>query len=351
MTGATGIRSSSRLRCVRNRFVIDGEAVLLEVDGGSDFDGLHSRKHGAEVQFYAFDMLVRRRGYPNGCHFSSAMQECWRDLRRASCTKRTATALGYPRERSYGHLVYSNWREFLLSNLNGAFKLMGEPTMSASRAIIALTVGTLLGVAPASAALYTVNGVFGGNLLSGTADITVGNGTINVVLTDTGTGQRSSGQTISDVEFSVSGITAIRNLTQSGSLVNVNDDGTVTPVAGSPTRWEGSLAGTLVHLTALTGTQPENLIVGLNPNQNDGFDNFNPYINGTGTFTLACLGCTSSSTLSDVSISFGTNGFSVPATVSAVPEPSTWAMMILGFFGVGFMAYRRRNQTAAFRVA
>jgi hypothetical protein len=25
----------------------------------------------------------------------------------------------------------------------------------------------------------------------------------------------------------------------------------------------------------------------------------------------------------------------------AVPEPSTWAMMILGFLGVGFMAYRR----------
>jgi hypothetical protein len=33
--------------------------------------------------------------------------------------------------------------------------------------------------------------------------------------------------------------------------------------------------------------------------------------------------------------------------VNAVPEPSTWAMMILGFFGVGFMAYRRRNQSAA----
>jgi hypothetical protein len=28
---------------------------------------------------------------------------------------------------------------------------------------------------------------------------------------------------------------------------------------------------------------------------------------------------------------------------SAVPEPSTWAMMILGFAGVGFMAYRRRG--------
>jgi Protein of unknown function (DUF642)/PEP-CTERM motif len=31
-------------------------------------------------------------------------------------------------------------------------------------------------------------------------------------------------------------------------------------------------------------------------------------------------------------------------SMGAVPEPSTWAMMILGFFGVGFMAYRRRNQ-------
>jgi PEP-CTERM motif len=33
-------------------------------------------------------------------------------------------------------------------------------------------------------------------------------------------------------------------------------------------------------------------------------------------------------------------------TVSAVPEPSTWAMMILGFAGVGFMAYRRKSKPA-----
>jgi PEP-CTERM motif len=35
--------------------------------------------------------------------------------------------------------------------------------------------------------------------------------------------------------------------------------------------------------------------------------------------------------------------------LTPVPEPSTWAMMILGFAGVGFMAYRRR--VAALRVA
>ena len=31
--------------------------------------------------------------------------------------------------------------------------------------------------------------------------------------------------------------------------------------------------------------------------------------------------------------------------VLGVPEPSTWAMMILGFAGVGFMAYRRSRKS------
>jgi PEP-CTERM motif-containing protein len=32
------------------------------------------------------------------------------------------------------------------------------------------------------------------------------------------------------------------------------------------------------------------------------------------------------------------------SAISAVPEPSTWAMMLLGFLGIGFIARRRRNQ-------
>lgn len=31
---------------------------------------------------------------------------------------------------------------------------------------------------------------------------------------------------------------------------------------------------------------------------------------------------------------------------AVIPEPSTWAMMLLGFAGVGFMAYRRKNNMA-----
>jgi PEP-CTERM motif len=36
-----------------------------------------------------------------------------------------------------------------------------------------------------------------------------------------------------------------------------------------------------------------------------------------------------------------------PLTIAeAVPEPSTWAMMLLGFAGLGFMAYRRKAKPA-----
>jgi len=38
--------------------VIDGEAVILGVDGVSDFNALHSGKHDEEVQLCAFDVLA-----------------------------------------------------------------------------------------------------------------------------------------------------------------------------------------------------------------------------------------------------------------------------------------------------
>lgn len=39
------------------------------------------------------------------------------------------------------------------------------------------------------------------------------------------------------------------------------------------------------------------------------------------------------------------------AAIAAVPEPSTWAMMILGFCGVGFLTYRRCSQASALNAA
>jgi bifunctional non-homologous end joining protein LigD len=50
------VDAARRLR--QKQFVIDGEAVVLGVDGISDFGALYSHQHDAEVQFYAFDMLA-----------------------------------------------------------------------------------------------------------------------------------------------------------------------------------------------------------------------------------------------------------------------------------------------------
>jgi ATP-dependent DNA ligase len=42
----------------RTSFVIDGEAVVLGIDGVSDFDALWSQRHDEEVQLCAFDILM-----------------------------------------------------------------------------------------------------------------------------------------------------------------------------------------------------------------------------------------------------------------------------------------------------
>jgi len=48
----------SALKNRQKHFVIDGEAVILGVDGISDFNALHSGRHNEEVQLCAFDILI-----------------------------------------------------------------------------------------------------------------------------------------------------------------------------------------------------------------------------------------------------------------------------------------------------
>jgi bifunctional non-homologous end joining protein LigD len=45
------------LKIKHDHFIVDGEAVILGVDGISDFNALHSRHNDHEVQLYAFDCL------------------------------------------------------------------------------------------------------------------------------------------------------------------------------------------------------------------------------------------------------------------------------------------------------
>jgi bifunctional non-homologous end joining protein LigD len=122
------IESALKLR--QERFVLDGEAVLLGVDGLSDFDGLHSRKHDQEVQFYAFDMLagggddyrklplsLRKQNLAqlfarraDGIHAAAYEQgEIGPDLFRHACLMGLEGLVSKHRERAYGAGRCTHW--------------------------------------------------------------------------------------------------------------------------------------------------------------------------------------------------------------------------------------------------
>jgi bifunctional non-homologous end joining protein LigD len=106
----------------KSRFILDGEAVVLGVDGISDFNALHSRQHDEEVQLYAFDIpahigddLTRLplhlrktnlqqllRGRSDGIFVAPFEQgEIGPDLFRAACNMHLEGLVSKHRERSY----------------------------------------------------------------------------------------------------------------------------------------------------------------------------------------------------------------------------------------------------------
>ena len=49
---------TAALKLRQEHFVLDGETVVLGLDGVSDFTALHSGRHNERAQLYAFDMLA-----------------------------------------------------------------------------------------------------------------------------------------------------------------------------------------------------------------------------------------------------------------------------------------------------
>ena len=100
---------------------------------------------------------------------------------------------------------------------------------------------------------------------------------------------------------------------------------------------------TLSDGTSYTGTQIAAMFPGGQSNGCQLLTNCNRYV----TFTD-----TNGANLTGFTITSATNSFEI-TNISAVPEPSTWAMMILGFLGLGFLGYRKSSKVSAsaFRVA
>ena len=121
-SGRFPLITEAALRNRNTSFVIDGEAVPLDVDGRSDFNGLHSRRHDDEVQF-AFDILVSDGEDLRGLPLS---------MRKASLG---STASFYPtssRARSVqvysGTPACSGWRDWFISTARATIAAAGATT-------------------------------------------------------------------------------------------------------------------------------------------------------------------------------------------------------------------------------
>ena len=174
--------------------------------------------------------------------------------------------------------------------------------------------------------------------------------------------------------------TTVTGHTQSGTLVNFTgttvDSGNIIRAAGGQAEIEGALDGATknpndtlllasLNFGLATGTFNNlefNIFGGtatsvnfaVTDNENQVFNFSNALGNGSNFFGF--LG-TQGETIKSISLSFVGGGVDDVRQIrldesitTAVPEPTTWAMMILGFAGVGFLAYRRRSNDAAFRI-
>jgi hypothetical protein len=165
------------------------------------------------------------------------------------------------------------------------------------------------------------HGVGIGNFLAapGTANYTVssGPGSLASWNYDYSVNLGSSGLTIGDIS--------------KGASLTIFDQTTNTTVSFNPALVADN-AGLHPNGTTVNGSNAQGFAVlsdiGFQNSENIGFSGFNPGANDTYVITMTV------------------DGLSLSETVTAVPEPATWAMMILGFLGVGFMAYRRKGNVS-----
>jgi hypothetical protein len=143
------------------------------------------------------------------------------------------------------------------------------------------------------------------------------------------------------------------------SLWNVNTDSklasAIIPVGTTVGNYIFTALGSPQVLTS--GLYQIDVLYGLSSNTD-----YNPFegagpttsfntLGGTLTFAGDFYNLGGNGSLATTPDTLSTGGYGAGTfAVSAVPEPSTWAMMILGFGGVGFMAYRRKTR-GTFRLA
>jgi len=173
-------------------------------------------------------------------------------------------------------------------------------------------------------------------------------GTSNVLL--------NSATNVSMVTGTVGPGNFVVDFTSTGGLLSANPSGQATVSGGTGNNPLGQLSFDLANnatftravfnIDATINGSVDLLVSGININGGTFTQSLSVNANGQNFYTVdSILG----QLMTSISLTgAGNTRFTDVAQVRlggvapAVPEPSTWAMMILGFAGVGFMAYRRR---------
>jgi hypothetical protein len=201
---------------------------------------------------------------------------------------------------------------------------------------------------PASAVEFIgfTNGCFGNGCVP-TADSSAS----TIVLDTTGLSYTNS-------TFDVNSSSGVASIGSSPGLPNVNNLGSFS-ITSASNLYTGEHFNLLVSFTDPTGVSPTSavftdLITG-SVTLGTGGGIFITFSTAPQVFTFD--GGQFTLFVNNVSLTApageGVNSVPLSGTilVDAVPEASTWAMMLLGFFGVGFVAYRRKLTGSSFRFA
>ena len=175
-----------------------------------------------------------------------------------------------------------------------------------------------------------------GEQVNATAAFTTNaNGTISVTLNNLLSNPNSISQLISDLRFTVGGLSTTGALltTSSGTELTVNANGTYSTGGSVATGWGlTSPAASTLYLNVLgTPTGPEHLIIGTSSTNNyttgtysnangsiAGNSAHNPFLESGATFTISLAGVTANTAITSAAFSFGTT----PGLIESQGTPS-----------------------------
>ena len=155
----------------------------------------------------------------------------------------------------------------------------------------------------------------------------------------TSAGSGNNGTPVADgvqgTPYTVSQIEAIVG-TAFNIAIDVNTTGAASEILRSFEVLDTTLGTTLAHYTGSAN-------IGNVNNNGNGFGDYS--LNTVDLTGLASTDGILFHAVWDHAVDGGESFFLVRdnSSVGGVPEPSTWAMMVLGFAGIGFMAYRRKS--------